>query len=68
MVLAVTIDHNSQAGAFKSIDQLAEFLPVTEQGIEALSDLMATLHDGNKRVLADLLNDSWCAKIALGVE
>lgn len=64
---AVTINHTQQLRADAPIDKLAKFLPTSGAGRATLSALMETLHDGNKQVLGDLLNDSSCKRIGLRV-
>jgi uncharacterized protein (TIGR04255 family) len=68
MRIAITIDHAQLVRATHSVDALATFSPQSQAGAHALSGLMQTLHDGNKRILRDLLNDSSLKAIGMGAE
>lgn len=63
---AVTIEHNQAIRADQRVDQLANLLPTSDEGFDALSGLMEILHSGNKQVLTGLLTASMCERIGLG--
>lgn len=66
MRTAVTIAHTQVIRATQALDQLADLVPGHGDGLDALSGLMGALHDGNKRVLRDLLTESSLERIGLG--
>ncbi|GJD90744.1 hypothetical protein BHAOGJBA_4286 [Methylobacterium hispanicum] len=68
MRTAVTIGHAQILRANQAIDELAPFVPGNPSGLEALSALMEALHDGNKRLLRNLLTESMSTRIGLGLE
>ena len=65
---AVTIGHTQMLRVTQTLDELAAFVPGNPSGLEALSALMEALHDGNKRLLKNLLTEPMCARIGLGTE
>ncbi|WP_167350075.1 TIGR04255 family protein [Methylobacterium platani] len=68
MRIAVTITHTLTLRASQQIDELSGFVPSAPGGSDALSGLMEALHDGNKRILRNLLTESALARIGLGSE
>lgn len=68
MRIAATIDHNQVMRAGQTVDQLSAFAPGGASTSGSLPALMEALHDGNKRVLRDLLTESALEMIALRPE
>lgn len=65
MRTAVTVTHTQILRVTQLPDELAAFMPHKGAGLDTLSGLMDALHDGNKRILRDLLTDSVCERIGL---
>ncbi|MCJ2067947.1 TIGR04255 family protein [Methylobacterium sp. J-030] len=65
MSTAVTVTHTQILRVTQQPDELAAFMPHRGDGLGTLSGLMDALHDGNKRILGDLLTDSMCERISL---
>ncbi|MCJ2059824.1 TIGR04255 family protein [Methylobacterium sp. J-048] len=65
---AVAISHIQALRIAQRLDELASFNQASDPDHRALSGLMEALHDGNKRVLRELLTDSMIERIGLGAE
>ncbi|MCJ2121030.1 TIGR04255 family protein [Methylobacterium sp. J-077] len=65
MRTAVTVAHTQILRVTQLPDELATFMPHKGTGLDTLSGLMDALHDGNKRILDDLLIDSMSERIGL---